>query len=165
MHIPLHVGAPGNGNLSLFGTVSASMRLRVRERCLVFVSPTMMCVWCKLSRLSDGNKALGVSGKSLYLIWVLRFRGGWGGGEVSRDLSVPLSPKSTLQSDRGVPWAPSPLLNRQFLGLFVAVRCCLVCPRNTRRCSDPCCLTRNRPVCINVFFGVRSSSSLVPSLS
>ena len=104
--------------------------------------------------------ALGVAGKSLYFIWVLRFRGGWGGGEVLRDFSVPLSPKSTLQSDRGVPWAPSPLLNRQFLGMFVAVLCCLVSPRNTGRCSDPCCPTRNRPVCINVLFGVRFSSSL-----
>ena len=82
-----------------------------------------------LSRLSDGTQALGVYGKSLFLIWVLRSRGGWGGGEVLRDLSVPLSPKSTPQSDRGVTWAPSPLLNRQFLGLIVAVLCCLVCPR------------------------------------
>ena len=35
--IPLHVGAPGNGKMSLFGVVSASLRLRVRGRCLVFV--------------------------------------------------------------------------------------------------------------------------------
>ena len=95
---------------------------------------------------------MGVYGKSLFLTWVLRFRGGWGGGEVLRDLSVPLSPKSTPQSDRGVPWAPSPLLNRQFLGLIVAVLCCLVCPRNTGRCSDPCCPSRNRP-CPNSSYG------------
>ena len=40
--IPLHVGAPGNGKMSLFGVVSASLRLRVRGRCLVFVCPIMM---------------------------------------------------------------------------------------------------------------------------
>ena len=38
-------------------------------------------------------------------------------------------------------------------------------PRNTGRCSDPRCPTRNRPVCIDVLFGVRSSSSLVLSLT
>ena len=67
-------------------------------------------------------------------------------GEAGRSFGTSrcLSPRNRPPKVIGVYHGPSPLLNRQFLGLIVAVLCCLVCPRNTGRCSDPCCPSRNR---------------------
>ena len=102
----------------------------------------------------------GGSGISLLFVRTKRFWGGWGGGEVPRDFSVPLSLRPTPQSYRGVPWAPSPLLNR--LG-FRVVWCCPVLfghTLNQRTLLGIRCPSRNRP-CLNSWslkVGVLSSS-------
>ena len=44
MPIPLHVGAPGNGNLFLFGVVSASLRLRVSGPCQSYYNVWLVLV-------------------------------------------------------------------------------------------------------------------------
>ena len=91
---------------------------------------------------------LHFGGSGISLLFVRTFWGGWGGGEVPQDFSVPLSPRPTPQSYRGVPWAPSPLLKR--LG-FKAVWCCPVLfghTLNQRTLLGICCPSRNRP-CLN----------------
>ena len=102
----------------------------------------------------------GSSGISLLFVRTKRFWGGWGGGEVPRDFSLPLSPRPTPQSYRGVPWAPSPLLNR--LGFRVVWRCPVLFGHtlNQRTLLGICCPSRNRP-CLNSWslrVGVLSSS-------
>ena len=87
----------------------------------------------------------GGSGISLSFVRTKWFWGGWGGGEVPQDFSVPFSPRPTPQSYRGVPWALLPLLNR--LG-FRVVWCCPVLfghTLNQRMLLRICRPSRNRP--------------------
>ena len=105
---------------------------------------------------------MGVSETFLFTVWSSRFWGGWAGGEVLRDFSVPLSPKSTPQSNRGVPWAPSPLLSR--LG-FRVVWCCPVLfghTLNQRTLLGICCPLRNRHCLNNCSFGMGGSVFFSP---
>ena len=102
----------------------------------------------------------GGSGISLLFVRTKRFWGGWGGGEVPQDFSVPLSPRPTPQSYRGVPWAPSPLLNR--LG-FRVVWCCPVLfghTLNQRTLLGICCPSRNGPYLNSWSLRLGVSSSL-----
>ena len=75
---------------------------------------------------------------------------------------MPLSPKSTPQSNRGVPWAPSPLLSR--LG-FRVVWCCPVLfghTLNQRTLLGICCPLRNRHCLNNCSFGMGGSLFFSP---
>ena len=75
---------------------------------------------------------------------------------------MPRSPKSTPQSNRGVPWAPSPLLSR--LG-FRVVWCCPVLfghTLNQRTLLGICCPLRNRHCLNNCSFGMGGSLFFSP---
>ena len=105
-------GPPDNGSLSAC-SVCSCLAATSSASALSGLCLSSKYVWIIIAcRPSDGTMALGVIGKLRYPFCFLRFRGGWEGGEAPRGLSVPFSPKSALQSNRGVPWAPSPLMNR-----------------------------------------------------